>query len=417
LDIDTHTLLSQPLCDKLRKFVLGLDIEADARMLSERLNLDQQAIDFFRASNSLLQAGVRAGLSLYDIAILCCRNDNLGEVPSALEKLVDMASELAHIAIENERWDHAAASRAIVDQLSPQKIPRSASTFTRLSSAGSKSFCDSSGGDKSLSEIQKELDEDAPDSPAMAQSSASDSSFEEPNDIIAEKDECEEWAASVILDVSVDQILPYPPSRRNLRSESISSECSSNSYNLSSSPKGFWHTRPGSPSLADDDISLSTFGSPHNSMCSGPPPDFIPSPVYIGEVVDFKAASTVSFALPNIAAPGPYIAPRLSFKPQDNKEVPVVPMLPPPMRADSFGRSKSYSALNHAASDISSSDAPSKGRAPLGPGGRRASVAGGGFSGYGDNYRRYFHKFIDLVIVRETTAASNNSRHGMLNNL
>ena len=82
----------QPICNKLKKYIEALDIEADARLLHENLNIPGAAIDYFRASSALLKTGARAGLSLYDIACMCCRNDNLAEVPSMMENMFSMAS-------------------------------------------------------------------------------------------------------------------------------------------------------------------------------------------------------------------------------------------------------------------------------------------------------------------------------------
>lgn len=70
----------QPLSKASRDYVLGLDIEADARLLQERLNLKGDVLDYFRSSCQVLKAGVRAGLTLYDIASeILCRNDPSGE--------------------------------------------------------------------------------------------------------------------------------------------------------------------------------------------------------------------------------------------------------------------------------------------------------------------------------------------------
>ena len=107
-------------------------------MLLEQMNLCEEAVDYFRASSALLKAGVTAGLTLYDIAILCCRNDNLAEEPSMMEKLFDMASELAHRAVESNRWHHTAASRAIVEQLCPHVRRRSSLIESALE--GRRSF-------------------------------------------------------------------------------------------------------------------------------------------------------------------------------------------------------------------------------------------------------------------------------------
>lgn len=392
----------------MKKYVLDLDIEADARILSERLNICQEAIDFFRASSSILKAGVRAGLSLYDIAIRCCRNDNLAEVPSMLEKLVEMASDLSSAALENERWDHTAASRAIADQLSPRH-PRRSSMLSRLSSAssgsGRASITKSTSSVEFLaltrdSEVRSSLSEALAhrDSPAMAQSSASDSSTDAADgdgEIADEKEECECWAASIIMDVSVDQLAL---AHRGARSGSIVSDESSDS-GLSCSPKGFWHVRPdSSPVPEDDDGSLcwsSNNDSPRSSLAiNSDSPDSL-----LEQSSEFKAP-TVSFA-PTVTAPGPFIAPKAlaasAFKENDvdradNDNIPSL------YRSESgMSRSKSYSAL---------SDAVSKKAALVSSSNPAVSQRAATAENY-ETFRKYFNKFIDLVIVREISAASN----------
>ena len=104
---------------KTKQYILNLDIEKDAKMLRDCLNISNEALAYFYASSSILKAGTKAGLSLYEIAVMCCRNDNLGEIPSKLEVLFGMAGDLAKSAIRNNRWGLAVASRAIQEQLSP----------------------------------------------------------------------------------------------------------------------------------------------------------------------------------------------------------------------------------------------------------------------------------------------------------
>lgn len=71
--------LKEPLSPKLREYVLDLDIEKDAKMLKDKLDIPDAALDLFRISSKLLQQGVKVGLSLYEIACLCCRNDDAGK--------------------------------------------------------------------------------------------------------------------------------------------------------------------------------------------------------------------------------------------------------------------------------------------------------------------------------------------------
>jgi hypothetical protein len=64
--------LKEPLNDEMKEYVLNLDIETAIQIIPN------VALDYFRASSQLLQKGLQAGLTLYDIAILCCRNDDAG---------------------------------------------------------------------------------------------------------------------------------------------------------------------------------------------------------------------------------------------------------------------------------------------------------------------------------------------------
>mmetsp|Transcript_16787 Transcript_16787/g.48223 ORF Transcript_16787/g.48223 Transcript_16787/m.48223 type:complete len:943 (+) Transcript_16787:682-3510(+) len=297
--------LKKPLSRRSRDYILGLDIEADVRMLRERLHLKGEAIDYFRASSRLLQAGVKAGLSLYDIAVLCCRNDDAGEVPSKLEGLTAMASELAASAIANGRWHHSAAAASLVEQLASanKAAPLASSPSTPFSSgadsnkpspktlqfmfksASSANFSSFMGDkkkkdgasprlkSKSLDDAVQEEPEAAP--PAV-QSSGSDSS----SDVELEhedEEECEEWAAAVIADVSIcdkdaSSLLRLKQRSTSIGSESDSSSAASANHSassrssnmLSTSPVGFWYVRPGSED-EDDDQSRDVTWSPHLS--------------------------------------------------------------------------------------------------------------------------------------------------------
>ena len=368
----------QPLSDKHKKYIESLDIEADAQRLQDELNICQEAIDYFRASNALLKAGVKAGLTLYDIAILCCRNDNLAEVPSMMEKLFSMASELAHAAVENERWHHSAASRAIVEQLTPHQrrfsvlTTESNSSASRpllksASSAGIASLpSNSSSG--SLGVPPFVLEEEGDVLPGMAQSAASDSSSE--NEGHVDVEDCGEWAANVIADVSVDQIVPVRPHR--------SASNASDEGSKDSEQRGFWCVNPGSypPSIASDDGSYtwSPQSTPRGSMH-----ETEDLPELSLDAVCLKTP-TVSFTMPT----GPFIPPAtVDIGSTKNKGLSSL-MFAKPDTSSGMPRSKSYSSLPRGKAMQQS--APDKPEA------------------YG-NYRKYFHNFIDLVIVRETTAA------------
>jgi hypothetical protein len=69
-----------PLGKKARDYVLNLDIDADARLLKERLGMGNDVLDYFRVSCMILKSGVKAGLTLYEIASgILCRTDPSGE--------------------------------------------------------------------------------------------------------------------------------------------------------------------------------------------------------------------------------------------------------------------------------------------------------------------------------------------------
>jgi len=272
--------MKEPLSKATTDYVLKLNIEDDVRTLKERLNIPQEGLDLFRASSKLLKAGVNAGMSLYDIAILCCRNDNNGELPSNLESMLCMANEIAKSAIQNRKWHHVAASRALSEILNIGDIKTE--TVLQRSSILKKSA--SSANFSSYADIQKpsSCNLKARFAPLpMEQCSGSESTCSEEGDILLENGECHEWAASIIDGVKSDNndICPSPTTRRQ-RALSIpcelmddsthSSKSGGNNSQLSISPIGFWCVPPGY-SDSDEDESEGeneqhdTFWSPSNS--------------------------------------------------------------------------------------------------------------------------------------------------------
>jgi hypothetical protein len=394
------------LSGDVKAYVLNLDIEADARLLRERLNICEEAIDIFRASSSLLKAGVEAGLTLYDIAVMCCRNDDQGEIPSKLERLSTMASELSSIAIENEKWSHAAASRALEDQLTPKRGRRFLDGRGLCKSVSSGEFLSLAGeSGESIGEVIAKRD-----SPGMAGSSGSDSSSDS-GEVQVEPEECEEWAASIIADVSVDQIPTV--SQRSARSGSIASDDGSTDSTLSGSPKGFWHVRPGTPPMDDDDgsITWSPHGSPPDSFARGT--KFLSPPSTLaGHNFSFGANTiakvnmkrpSVTFA-PILTQEKPFMLPvsmnLLKLKPAE-LELPIVTEV---QRQDSgMTRSKSHPVLNRSYSVTSTSSSNEEASA-------RRSLKPFSHTDTYEAYRKYYLKFIDLVVVREMTTAVHHSK-------
>lgn len=247
------------------------------------------------------------------------------------------------------------------------------------------------------------LEADCEDSPGMAQSSASDSSSNS-EDVAEEKVECEEWAASIIAGLTEHQRSPIKI--RPSRSASVSSDDASNDSN--ESPPGFWRTAPGSTPAAgldvdvdDDSIEWSPGSSPRDSVnmfYMVNPPTMLDVPHSGKENKSDPKTPTVTFSETT-----------QSFSPPSTVNYKTPPALnddteflaAPISGINGMARSKSYTALSATTGRAKKTVGSS-----LGPSSVTMS------EDYDDNYRKYFHKFIDLVIVRETTAALHHSRHG-----
>lgn len=332
--------MKQPLSKASKEYVLGLDIEADVRLLQDRLNMKNDVLDYFRSSCLILKAGVQAGLTLYDICSeILCRNDPSGEIPSKLETLTSMASELAMSAVHNGRFHHATASLALEEQLATRRglmdhqrnmqsfqpscmFPSPFKTRPVIRSASSSVFSQvtSLGGESAftdeLSKVDSRYEGEFFDSqtsnntlpPSMMQSSLSDHS----SDTIDDDDEdarsfasdspegcaAGHWAAALVAvaDQSMDKenttTLAFSQSHRERSiSESSnatgSSENSSSSYGssaLSKSPIGFWHVRPGSSSIDDTSDDEPICWTP--SLQSSCHPSYAPDPFMLNDDKD-----------------------------------------------------------------------------------------------------------------------------------
>ena len=320
-------------------------------------------------SNLLLKEGVKSGLSLYDIATLCCRNDDMGEVPSKLETLTRMASELATSAVQNGRWHHVAASRAIAEQLSPGNTPWSNVTHARF-------FKSASSADMT-SFFQHEAREDTrEDAPGTAPSSVSDASSDvgDVGDGDIDQEECErvEWAASVVAEISMEKKFPE-------FSEPTSHEDECSSSQMSSSPHGFWFTKPGDSDASDSDddsVTWSPHVSPRTAKLLSRSEQLALAPP------DPLSDSTVgSFLLPPANMGSSITSPVLYFR---------------RLSSGTFGihKSQSFAAL-HSMNTVNDS-VPSLFHSKI----QQAT------DDDSDAWKIYFDKFIDLVIARETTAAA-----------
>jgi len=396
--------MKQSLSTEAKKYILGLDIEADVRLLKERLHIRSEALDYFRASSKLLQAGVKAGLTLYDIAVMCCRNDDAGEVPSKLELLMSMAGELTTFAIENGRWHHAAASRALSEKLLPDPgkcLPSLPGLSKKASSPGMLKSASSANFSSFISE-DSERQSPRAEPPPMIQSSASDSSSSDHGNGPTDEEECEEWAAAVIADVSTEQEHAALTSRlgRSGSMDSIKSESSSSQE--SGSPVGFWYTRPGSDAGdvdQDRDFTWSPHMSPRtsigmslSSLPSGVLPETLIPPIrndgaIQGTSVRFDISPVI---LPSQSPPSTASIPSLELGLQTARQPKAAPLARTGMQ-----RSQSYSAFSFRSS--TSSFAPASTML------RRRSTS---MSDNDEKVHEYYLKFIDLLITRDTAAAT-----------
>lgn len=407
--------LKEPMSRKTKKYILNLDIERDAKMLRDRFNICSEALAYFYASSSILKAGTKAGLSLYEIAVMCCRNDNQGEVPSKLEVLFGMAGELAESAIRDDRWGLAVASKALQEQLSPHGgsllTPRPKSNFGRKAASAFDLTC-----------LARSNETNTPAAiPGMTSAGSDDSStYSDDN----ENEDAEEWAAEVVNAVSLvtsTKLMAKP------RSVSIESDTSSDEG-------GFWHTSPNtqddswSESLDEDEdpTSWSPAGSPSNdalglsflnesrmnmnmSMTSNSlsmsynPCDHDSCTSNFQGTNETRSSQThrsprspnrVSFAnLNNINFEDAQDKNHRFFGEIDETDVKEKGHTIPDGRPFAkLGRSRSYSALS--STSIGENQANDEKSIT-----KRTSITE-------DQYREYFLKFVDLVVVREITAAA-----------
>lgn len=409
------------MSQKTKDYILNLDIQKDARVLREHLNVSSDALDFLYASSSILKAGVVAGLSLYEIAIMCCRNDNLGETPSKLEVLFEMAREIAYNSVKNGRWHHAAASRALAEQLSPQ----GASLLNPNLKMGLR-FGEKAQSAFDLNQLAHDLEHINENTkaegtmPGMIHSAGSDSSSDTGDvdgECDGEAENCDEWAANLIADVSMTTSSRFLNNTKS-RSASIESDGSSESIG-----GGFWQKSPGSleDSSLDgtiDEESISWSNSPdrdvlegsflHDSRMSYNPFDaarrssFVfdnESRVGLGldEPTSLRAvrplsrpASKVSFLDSTIKASEDDV----KFK-HSNSDVGEKPeVLNVSIKPRNLKRSQSYSAMPTTHAEMVKAKEETKTN--------RFSLT----EGQEVQYQDYFLQFVDLVIARETTSVA-----------
>jgi hypothetical protein len=91
-----------PFDQETREWVLSLDVNEDLRILEQCFGFRPDCLRVYRCMTSLLQKGVAAGFTLRDIASVVVRSQDIDE-PSAMEKTVIRATELASLMVSNSR--------------------------------------------------------------------------------------------------------------------------------------------------------------------------------------------------------------------------------------------------------------------------------------------------------------------------
>jgi len=92
--------MHEPPSQILRDYVAELDPNAETKLISE-YGLPSSAARSSRCATLIIQHGVAAGLTLHDIALLLCREDE--NVPSHFERLYAQAERLVDSALHNHR--------------------------------------------------------------------------------------------------------------------------------------------------------------------------------------------------------------------------------------------------------------------------------------------------------------------------
>ena len=106
--------VKRPVHPKIREYILALDFEDLVQQLTSQVSISEDSLFLLRIAHNLLVNGIKAGLTLHQIASLIARVDDDGEVPSPVERAIAMAEENAHRAIEmrSSRVSHGKGIRA-----------------------------------------------------------------------------------------------------------------------------------------------------------------------------------------------------------------------------------------------------------------------------------------------------------------
>jgi len=144
--------VKRPVDPEIKEYILGLDFDALAKKLQEQVAVSDESLFLLRLSHNLIVNGIKAGLTLHDIAKLIARVED--DIPSPLERTVAVAEENAHRAIEmrSGRLD----SRSIPFPISTSTLSRQSTLSSSSTSSNSvSSFCNDNGAGGLLHAITK----------------------------------------------------------------------------------------------------------------------------------------------------------------------------------------------------------------------------------------------------------------------
>ncbi len=94
--------VKEPIDPDVYSYILALNPEKDVAVLSEKLNLRPSCLRLFRVVCTLLIEGAKAGLTLYEIANIILRQEDL-HAPSIMERILLRAKDLSLAAMEAGR--------------------------------------------------------------------------------------------------------------------------------------------------------------------------------------------------------------------------------------------------------------------------------------------------------------------------
>ncbi len=90
--------VKEPIDPDVYSYILAINPEKDAAVLSEKLNLRPSCLRLFRVVCTLLIEGAKAGLTLYEIANIILRQEDL-HAPSIMEHILLRAKDLSLAAV------------------------------------------------------------------------------------------------------------------------------------------------------------------------------------------------------------------------------------------------------------------------------------------------------------------------------